>query len=250
VGFLPDFCMLPAEDLGVKKAVLFCRRCLWVCLAANLDALPACERNVLGLERLVERVQVQRWWHFKQTIIPHLRYKQTSQTHPYNTHSHGPDKPWHGHGHGLLHAPSTGPDAPFSSYSRCRHPLVPRLGAQVPRRNSRRLHGPFLTRHLQSMARCHAICRRDCVARSSSAIELHQRSNPTRLSPGSSISPESGLHARCHVSTEDYHIPSDLVPGHSMSPSSSQLLLASESARPCLADLSSHVIIYTVSTLL
>ena len=98
MGFLPDFCMLPAEDLGVKKAVLFCRRRLWVCLAADLDALAACDGNVLGLEGLVERVQVQRWWHFTdnysafqtQTDHPNTAI-QTSPSAPMDQISHGMD---------------------------------------------------------------------------------------------------------------------------------------------------------------
>jgi len=55
--------MLSAEDLGVEEAVLLGGRGLGVRLAADFDALGAGERDVLGLERLVEGVQVQRWWH-------------------------------------------------------------------------------------------------------------------------------------------------------------------------------------------
>ena len=80
MAVLPDLGMLPAEDLGVEKAVLFTRGGLGVCLAANLDALATCDRDVFGLKGLVERVEVQRWWHFKPTIYSPLSgYQEPTQ---------------------------------------------------------------------------------------------------------------------------------------------------------------------------
>ena len=57
---LPNLCVLPAEHLGVEEAISFCGDGLCVGLAADLDALVADEGDVLGDERVVEGVEVER----------------------------------------------------------------------------------------------------------------------------------------------------------------------------------------------
>ena len=57
---LPYFCVLPAEDFGVEVAIALCWDGLCVGLAADLNALVGDKGYMLGNERVVEGIEVER----------------------------------------------------------------------------------------------------------------------------------------------------------------------------------------------
>jgi hypothetical protein len=77
-AFFPYFCMLSAQYFRVKVAVFLAGHRFRVCLATNLDPLPASEKDMFGNEGFIEREQIQRRehsaaaWHFLFSAFPQI----------------------------------------------------------------------------------------------------------------------------------------------------------------------------------